>query len=255
MDEERFAIKDSQGGEVAGTLSRPGKDARSGVVLSHGFFSHSESSTNLALTELLAAKGIATVRFDFWGHGKSKGDFAELTLTRCVDQLERVLAWFKTKGIRKVGLAGSSFGGTATLLVAENHPELRGIALKCPVSEYAPIWQNQLGEEGMKIWRDSGVTSIFNEEGNRARLLFAFYEDLLQYDIYASAAQIRTPVLIVHGDADADVPVAQSLRLKGAFPTEAQMETLAGADHVFSKPEDFKRMTQRIADWVVEKIR
>jgi len=254
MDEIYFSIRDSQGGEISGTLCRPAAEARSGVVLCHGFLSDAQSSTNLALTRSVTAKGVAAVRFDFWGHGKSKGDFAELTITRCVDQLERVLAWFKTQGIRKVGLVGSSFGGLVVLSVAENHPELRMIGLKCPVSDYAPLWDARLGEAGMAGWREKGETSILNAEGKRARLSYAFYEDILRHDVYAAARQIRIPALIIHGDADQDVPADQSRRLKEAFSGQAILEILPGADHNFSKPEDFQKMLERIAAWSIEKL-
>jgi pimeloyl-ACP methyl ester carboxylesterase len=255
MIEEPFSIKDSQGGLIPGMLCRPDQNTVSGVVLCHGFLSSSESKTNLALTQFLLAKGFAAVRFDFFGHGKSKEEFSRLTLSRCVDQLERVLAWFKTKRIRRAAIVGSSYGGLVALLVSENHPELRTVALKCPVSDYTSLWRGQLGEAGMQHWESSGVTSIMNEDGSRARLGYGFFQDLLQYDAYAAAGKIEVPVLIVHGDRDAYVPIPQSERLRELFPGEKRLEAVAGADHEFSRPEDFQRMTGLIGDWLVEKLR
>jgi dipeptidyl aminopeptidase/acylaminoacyl peptidase len=141
------------------------------------------------------------------------------------------------------------------LLVAENHPELRTLALKCPVSDYASIWRGQMGETGMQSWQTSGVTSILNDEGNRARLNYAFYEDILRFDAYASAGQIRLPTLIVHGDADVDVPLDQSKRLRDSLVGEKRLDVLPGADHGFSKPEDFQNMINKITNWMVEKLR
>ncbi|HET6371603.1 MAG TPA: alpha/beta hydrolase [Nitrospiria bacterium] len=255
MIEESFSIKDSQGGLIPGIFCRPDQNAVGGAVLCHGFLSSSESKTNLALTQFLLAKGFATVRFDFFGHGKSKEEFAQMTLSRCVDQLERVLAWFKTKRIRRVGIVGSSFGGLVALLVSENHPELRTVALKCPVSDYTSIWRGQLGEAGMQYWESSGLTSIVNGDGSRARLGYGFYQDLLQYDGYAAAGKIEVPVLIVHGDRDAYVPIPQSERLRDFLPGEKRLEKIPGADHEFSRVEDFEKMTGLIGDWLVEKLR
>lgn len=255
MDQEAFSIDGGRGIEISGVFCRPGEETKSGVLLCHGFLSNAESSTNLSLTERLNATGIATVRFDFWGHGKSKGAFADLTLTRCIDQLERVLSWFKTKGIRKVAMMGSSYGGLVTLMAAENHPELRAMALKCPVSDYPAIWREQLGEAGMSHWEQAGVTSLMNEDGSRARLNYAFFQDLTRYNAYNSAALIRLPVLIVHGDADAYVPLAQSRRLKDTLLGEKHLEVISGADHGFSRTEDFEKMVGRVSEWLHEKLR
>lgn len=255
MIEEPFLVDNHQGGEIPGVLSRPEGDAISGVVLCHGFLSSSESSTNLALSKSLGGKGIASVRFDFWGHGKNKGEFSQLTLNRCVKELEQILSWFKLKGIRKVGLVGSSYSGTVTMLVAENHPDLRAVALKCPVSDYAAIWREQLGESGIQSWESSGVTSIMNDNGSRARLNYSFYQDLQRFKVYNAAKQVRVPILIVHGEEDYYVPVDQSKRLRDSLLGEKRLELFPEADHGFSRPEDFEKMIGMITDWMVEKLR
>jgi acylaminoacyl-peptidase len=46
------------------------------------------------------------------------------------------------------------------------------------------------------------------------------------------ARQIRCPTLLVHGDADTNVPIAQSHAMVAAN-SEIRLQTVAGAEHAF----------------------
>ncbi|TAJ97038.1 MAG: alpha/beta fold hydrolase [Candidatus Manganitrophaceae bacterium] len=226
------------------------------VLLCHGFMSSKESSTNRTLTPRLLSKRIAACRFDLFGHGDSDGPFSRLTLTQCLEQTEAMLGWLRENGYTEIGLVGSSFGGLIAIHTAAKHPELIAVALKCPVSDYPPIWRTHLGETGMNHWKESGLLAIATPNG-KARLEYTFYEDLLKYDTYRAAAQIKSPTLIVHGEADEYVPFDQSLRLFDTLRLpndQREMEPIPGANHEFSKPEDFEKMATRIERWIVDHL-
>ncbi|MFQ5780786.1 MAG: alpha/beta hydrolase family protein [Nitrospiria bacterium] len=249
--EKRIELELAPGEKTAVVLAGPERPTERLVILCHGFMSSKESSTNRALTERLLPNDIATCRFDFFGHNESAGSFQELTLTRCLNQVEGILQWSAQSGYGKIGLVGSSFGGLVAIITAARHPVLRAAALKCPVSDYPAIWQARLGEGGMKQWRESGILSFATMDG-KARLEYPFYEDLLKYDTYREAGLIRSPTLIVHGDADEDVPVDQSRHLFDTLQSPKEMEIIPGAGHEFSNPDDFERMAERIAAWLMK---
>lgn len=259
MLEERVWFGDGAGRKVSGLLVRPDEPTQAVAVLCHGFASSKDSSTNRALTQDLTARGVATFRFDFFGHGESEGVFADLTLTAAVHDLERALAEVRARGFSAIGLVGSSFGGiVATIAAAQksNTPDLRVVALKCPVSDYPAVWRLRLGDAGLAAWRTSGLLT-YEYEGESSRLAYAFYDDLLRYDAYALARTITAPTVIVHGDADEYVPIAQSRRLFTALPQtiEKRIEVVPGANHAFSRPNDFLTMTRLISDWLVRRLR
>lgn len=249
--EKKIDLELTPGELTAVVLAEPDQPTAHLVMLCHGFMSSKESSTNLALTERLLPNGIATCRFDFFGHNESSGVFQEMTLTRCLDQAEGILRWSTQQGYRKYSLVGSSFGGLVAILMAARHPTLCAVALKCPVSDYPAIWLSRLGEGGMKQWRESGILSFATFEG-KARLEYPFYEDLLKVDTYREAALIQSPTLIVHGDADIDVPVDQSKHLYDTLQSKKEIEIIPGAGHDFSRPEDFDQMIGRIAAWLMK---
>lgn len=238
-------------------LAVPPEATKKIVLLIHGFMSNKESETNLTLTKRLLPKGIATVALDLYGHGASTCPFDKLTLSRCLHQVEGMIAWIKEKGYEEISMVGSSFGGLIAIHTAAKHPELIRLALKCPVSNYPPLWHGRLGKGGMDAWkRDDLFTFIFDDQ--KARLEYSFYEDLLKANTYADAAHIKTPTLIVHGDADDGVPVDQSIRLFDTLRLvrpDKELVLISGADHGFEKPADFGQMIDKIEAWVVAGIK
>ena len=60
----------------------------------------------------------------------------------------------------------------------------------------------------------------------------AYFEPLLNYDIYGAIAVYGQDVLILHGDADSIVPLSYSERAAEVYPS-ARLEVLSGAGHGF----------------------
>jgi pimeloyl-ACP methyl ester carboxylesterase len=200
-----------------------------------------ESQTNRTLTERLSTHNVATLRFDFVGHGLDKSPLTALTTTRCLQQVDGAIGWLKRTGYARIGLVGSSFGGWVAMRAAARHPTLFALGLKCPVVDYPPLWEGRLGTGGMQQWKESGTLALATPEG-RARLSYAFYEDLLCYPIAPVAAAIRSPVFIFHGQADEDVPATQSEQLAALLSSPTDLTLLPNADHEFSNPTDFSVM-------------
>lgn len=248
MQEREFEIEVTPGELTRVILAEPPGKCERVVLLCHGFMSDNASSTNLALSRRLVQKGIATCRFDFDGHGTQPRPLQEMLMRRCVQQVEAILDWLLAEGYGKIALLGSSFGGLIAIHGAARCKAVKVLALKCPVSNYPPLWRDRLGEAGMKFWKDNNLLTFTGLDG-RARLEYGFYEDLLQYDTYKEAAGIDVPTLIVHGDADEDVPFSQSEDLFKVLQCEKTFEAIEGADHPFSKDSDFERMLDLIFDW------
>jgi pimeloyl-ACP methyl ester carboxylesterase len=116
--ERTLPFTDSSGHQISGILAKPAGGTDRLAVLCHGFLSNKNSATNRALTAMLLPQGIATLRFDFFGHGDSEGPFEKLTVGIAVQQTLAALGLAGSRGYRKIGLAGSSFGGLVALLAA-----------------------------------------------------------------------------------------------------------------------------------------
>ncbi|MBN4054660.1 alpha/beta fold hydrolase [Nitrospira defluvii] len=252
--ETRIPLALDSGDPISMILAEPDSPTHRIVLLCHGFMSSKNSSTNKILTERLLAKGIATCRFDFYGHAEDGHPFQEMTLSLCLKQVDIIFSWMTQKSFTQIGLLGSSYGGLVAILSAVRHPEILTLGLKCPVSEYPSLWHALLGEGGMAAWKSDGILSFAGHEG-RQRLAYPFYEDLLRYEAYREAKSIQVPVLIVHGAADMDVPIEQSERLYETLSGKKEFERIEGADHRFEKKEDYEQMLERLFQWFAEGLK
>lgn len=252
--EERLLFLDPQGHHVSAILSLPPEGTEKIVVLCHGFLSSKTSSTNNTLTRSLIEHGIGTFRFDFFGQGESEGPFEQITTTLGVQQAHAAIELMKQKGYRRVGLMGSSFGGLVSILTASQRTDLTCLALKCPVVDFAEELRLGFGHAEMAQWKATDTIPNIMGGSDRIRLRYAFYEDALHQIAYAPAQSITAPTIIVQGDQDEHVPLHQSRQLYDMLQVKKHLEMLPGADHQFTKGEDFKRMTNVIADWLIQHL-
>ncbi|MCP9471428.1 MAG: alpha/beta fold hydrolase [Nitrospira sp.] len=252
--EERCSFHDRHGHAVASLLSAPDGGSDRIAVLCHGFLSSKTSTTNKTLTRILNERGIATFCFDFFGHGESDGPFESITNTVAVDQTLAALDLVRLNGYKKVGLMGSSFGGLVAILTAAQRTDLACLALKCPVVDFAEELRLEFGDEEMARWKATDTVPDILGGPDRVPLRYAFYEDCLRSIAYEPASAITAPTLIVQGDRDEHVPLHQSRRLYERLHVKKRLEMIPGADHQFTKGEDFTRMTSLIADWFTEHL-
>jgi uncharacterized protein len=248
--EEALTFHDSHGHRIAAILSRPDVPTTRLAVLCHGFLSGKNSTTNKTLTRLLNERGIATFRFDFFGQGDSDGPFEELTTTLAVHQAHAAMDMVTARGYHRIGLVGSSFGGLVAILTTAQRRDIACLALKCPVVDFAEELRFTFGAEELARWQATDTIQNIMGGPDRVRLRYAFYEDCLRQIAYGPAEHITVPTLIVQGEQDECVPLHQSLRLRDALRGPKRLDLLPGADHQFSRGEDFHQMTSSISSWV-----
>jgi pimeloyl-ACP methyl ester carboxylesterase len=249
--EEPLTIHDAHGHGIAAILSTPDKPTKYLAVLCHGFLSGKNSTTNRTLTRLLNDQGIATFRFDFFGQGESDGPFEEITTTLSVHQTETALDLVIARGYDRIGLVGSSFGGLIAILTTARRRDIACLALKCPVVDFAEELRLKFGPEELLQWQVTDTIPNIMGGPDRVRLRYAFYEDCLRQIAYGPAERITVPTLIVQGEQDECVPLHQSQRLGDALGGPRRLDLLPGADHQFTRGEDFRQMTTSICNWLV----
>ncbi len=264
--EQALSFKDPEGHPVSGILTTPPTPTDKIAVLCHGFLSGKNSTTNKVLTLLLVDQGISTFRFDFFGHGESPGPFEKFTVSLAIRQALAALDLVGSMGHGRIGLVGSSFGGLVAILAAARcaRPPSAGLsggaspdrglaclALKCPVVDFPEEFHLELGEEGMAEWKRTDTIPDPSGGPNRLKLAYAFYEDAARNVAYQAANAVTVPTLIVHGEQDKLVPVHQSMRFCDALKIKKSLELLPGADHQFTRGEDFRKMTALLAGWLM----
>jgi len=250
--QEKLFFENTKGNRLCGILANPtsNKD-RPIMILCHGFSTSKDSYTYVRLEEILNGKGISTFRFDFFAHGESEGEFEDITISEAVDDILNAIKFMKESGYSKIGLVGSSFGGIASVIVASKTDDLFILALKSPVSDDLGKLVAQESKQEIKTWKEKGFIYYTSSDGRGLKLNYSFFEDDKKINGYEAAKKIKIPALIVHGDNDEAVPIEQSKKIVGLMEN-SRLEIIEGADHRYSKPEDFERMLGLISGFIIK---
>jgi dipeptidyl aminopeptidase/acylaminoacyl peptidase len=221
----------------------PRDGSRRAVVLVHG------KSVNrwiefgggfLKLAVALHARGFTVLMIDLRAHGESEGERAGFGLRERRDVIGAV-DWLEQQGYApgSVGVLGVSMGAVASIGAAADDPDIGALVADCGFADMGALLKRQWGAAS------GGLPDFYRP----ATIAIGW---LLGYDFYADrpAAEIGRiaprPVLIVHGDADALVPLSDAQQLRAAGPS-SELWVVHGAGHGGSYRVDPKAYTERVA--------
>jgi len=218
-----------------------------GVIFCGGFKSDMTGTKAVALDAHCRAAGRAFLRFDYFGHGATGGDFEAGTIGRWTDDTVAALDAL-TEGPQVI--VGSSMGGWIMLLAAlQRRQRVAGLVGIAPAADFTQrlMWERlpesvreTLRRDG--VWRrpsayDDGpyaITAALIEEGRRHLLL-------------DGEVPLHCPVRILQGMRDPDVPWRHALALVEALAGEDVVLTLVkDGDHRLSRPEDIDRLLRTV---------
>jgi alpha/beta superfamily hydrolase len=213
------------------------------VITLHGL----ESSKNRGKWPTVASKfieeGYACLRFNFRGCGegleKSEGEFEDVSLTGRIKDYRSALQFLQDTDrvdMRRLGVFGSSFGGMVAVAAQDKR-------VKAMVTLSTPHMMPRL--DNPQIPKEIGE---YHELQARKKFKKEFYEDLQKYDLLR-AIRSAPPILILHGSLDEVVPLEHTQKLFEAAPEPKRLETIEGADHVFSRSEHLNKAIDLSLEW------
>jgi pimeloyl-ACP methyl ester carboxylesterase len=223
---------------------RRGAGAGPAIVFLPGYMSDMAGSKATALAQWAEAEGRECLLLDYSGCGESPGNFLQGTLTRW---REEVVALVEAQVSGPVTLVGSSMGGWLMLLVAR---ELGGRVAGLVGVAAAPDF-TEWGYDAEQKARLAAGTAVFepNPYGPDPSPTYPdFWADgqaLRQLD---RGIPFDGPVRLLHGQDDADVPPAISLRLAAALRSgDVQVTLVKGGDHRLSREQDIALLLRTVA--------
>ncbi|MGE0724114.1 MAG: alpha/beta hydrolase [Alphaproteobacteria bacterium] len=204
------------------------------------------------LAEGLAAEGIVTVRIDKRGLFASAAAVEDPNAVTIADYATDVRAWVdairRATGVPCVWVLGHSEGGIVALAAAERGAAICGLLLVAtPGRPAGEVLRAQLAANpaNAPVLAEAAMAIATLEGGGRVdpaalhpalRLLFdpriqGFLASLFSLDPVAMIAAVRVPVLILQGERDLQVAVADAERLAQARPG-ATLTLLPDTNHV-----------------------
>ena len=129
---------DGDHGKLSAVIQTPdGKASYPLVMILHGFTGNKNEPLLTTLADNLEKAGIASIRFDFNGHGESEGNFSDMTVLNEIEDAKKVYNYVsKLQGVTSVSIAGHSQGGVVTSMVAGElgTKKVKCIALMAPAA-------------------------------------------------------------------------------------------------------------------------
>jgi pimeloyl-ACP methyl ester carboxylesterase len=218
------------------------------VVWLGGFRSDMTGTKAEALAEWAADAGRGYLRFDYFGHGQSSGDFQAGTISRWREDALAVIDEL-TEG--PLILVGSSMGGWISCLVALVRPDrMAALALIAPAPDFTEkLMGPNLPPEARAALAADGVWLQPSAYGDPTPITQALIEDGDRWSILPGPVPIEVPVRILQGGDDPDVPWRHALELAQSLKgDDVVFSLIKDGDHRLSRPQNIARMVAMVAE-------
>jgi pimeloyl-ACP methyl ester carboxylesterase len=226
------------------------------VAIFHGFTGNKMEPHFIfvKLSRLLEKKGIASVRFDFGGSGESDGDFADMTLSKELEDAKAILTFIKKLDFAnpdRIGAVGLSMGGVvASMLAGDCREDIKALCLWAPAGNMKDIpWQGKSETDVKEAYRKG-----FLDIGGLA-LGMEFIKDLDSFDFWKKAALYDKRVLLLHGNRDETVPLNISRQYREVYGDKAKLHIIAGGDHTFNHLEQENEVLDYTIGFLEEELK
>ncbi|MBQ9892062.1 MAG: alpha/beta fold hydrolase [Bacteroidales bacterium] len=202
------------------------------AILMHGFMANKKLEPLKTIASELEKRGIASLRFDFDGHGESEGKFSEMTVLTELDDAQRVYAHAVSMGWKTIGFAGHSQGGVVAGMLAGR---LGSDKVRCVV-QLAPA----------AVLRDDALNGVLMgrhyDPKDPPETLWVFFHRVGKgyftvaqtLPIYETSAMYTGPVCLIHGTRDSIVPYGYSEKYHEVYQN-SELHILEKENHFLSK--------------------
>jgi pimeloyl-ACP methyl ester carboxylesterase len=219
----RAIVFSTDGGKLPGVVHEPTSRGNGKVLLMcHGFRGSKDGGGRaVALAQRAVAQGFTVVRFDFT---------PTTCLTQQIVEIITVVACCRRLFAEPIVILGRSMGGSASLAVAATDSRLAGLCLWSTPSDLRESFRLALGERYQRLV--DGETVRIDDEYGHLELTADFIHDFARHDLLDCVKKIQgVPLLVLHGEKDAIVPLAQARNLFQQAGEPKQLTIISGADH------------------------
>ncbi|WP_459482292.1 alpha/beta hydrolase family protein [Clostridium saccharoperbutylacetonicum] len=205
------------------------------VVIMHGFTSNYQCPLLVKISEELLKEGIASLRFDFNGHGESDGLFEDMTVMSEVEDAREILRYAKKIDfVESISILGHSQGGVVAGMTAGYYPN--DIICLVQMAPAATLKDDAIKGTLMGVEYDPKHIPEYVEFDNK-RLNSLYFRTAQHLPIYEVSSQYNGPASLIHGTEDSVVSYNASKKYHGVY-ADSELHLLEGEDHSFSHNMD-----------------
>jgi len=217
-----------------------------GIIYLHGFMSDMQATKALYVEQLCRKWGYAFLRFDYFGHGASSGDFMEGTIGKWQ---ENVLFMLDTLTQGPQILIGSSMGAWLMLLATiARKSRVAGILGIAAAPDFTQkLIYDKLTKADLEKLEAQNFLQAPLSEGEP----YAFSKKLLiearQHCLLDNPIAIDCPIRLLHGIQDTDVPWEFSqLILERSRSTNVHLSLIKNGNHRLSTKSDLQLLAYNL---------
>ena len=243
---------DGDHGKLSAVLQTPDNIASYPlVILMHGFTANKNSPLLRQIAENLQQVGIASLSFDFNGHGQSEGKFQDMTIPNEINDARKVYEYVHLlPAVTSVSLLGHSQGGVvAGMLAGElGTDKIKSLVLMAPA---AVLRDNVESGEMFGIKFSTFFLPPYIEIFGGYKVGRDYLKTARKLPIYETSSRYQGPVLIMHGTADNLVPYFYSERYHEIYQN-SELVLLPDFDHGFTN--NIATPTKIVTDFLVKQL-
>jgi putative redox protein len=246
MQSKNISFPNADGQALAGILDMPDRAPRAYALFAHCFTcsKNLKAATNIA--RAMTDAGIAVLRFDFTGLGKSEGAFEDTSFSSNIADLLSAVDWLEKEHRAPEILFGHSLGGTAVLQAASRIPSAVAVATIGSPADPEHVTHMLTGAEDALA--EDGVAEV-QLGGRPFRIRKEFVDDLAVHDLPATIASLRKALLVMHAPLDDIVEIDNASELFRAAKHPKSFVSLDKADHLLSRSEDSRYAGEILSAW------
>jgi alpha-beta hydrolase superfamily lysophospholipase len=215
LPHEDLSFRGQGGVLLKGWLFRAQGERRGLLVYLHGIADNRSSGVGLA--ERFIALGWDVLLYDSRAQGESEGEACTYGYLEKADLSKALDAVAAESAV----LFGSSLGASVALQAAAVEPRVRGVIAQSPFSDLATIARERAPFFASRSDVNKAL-AIAEAEGHMR---------VAETSPLRAAAEIRVPVLLLHGAADRETPPSHSQRILEALAGPKRLILVPGAGH------------------------
>ena len=244
--DQRIEFLGALGAPLAARLEQPRGQPRAYALFAHCFTCSKETIAATRIARELAARGIATLRFDFTGLGSSGGDFANTNFSSNVGDLIAAADWLRQTHAAPTILIGHSLGGAAVLAAAGEIEEVTAVAtIGAPAD---PGHVEHLFQGSAAEIEEAGEAEV-TLAGRKFRVRKQFLEDIRGQRLEERIGKLRRALLVLHAPFDKIVGIHNAAEIFTAAKHPKSFVSLDRADHLLSNRAHAAYAAEVIAAW------
>jgi len=236
--------------DLSGALHTP----NIGEPIAYALFAHCFTCTKsinsaVAISDTLAQRGIATLRFDFTGLGGSKGVFSESNFSTNINDLVDAAKFLEAQYQAPQLLVGHSLGGTAILAASQQIESAKAVVSIGSPSNPEHILHllaehlNELEASGSAEVKLAGRPFEFKQD---------FVDDVRAHEI--DYRNLRKALMVMHSPSDDTVSVDEASKIYSQAMHPKSFVSLDQADHLLSQKKDSRYAADVLACWAMRYI-